>query len=156
MPVTAERPVTRSEFDERMALAKQYWPAAVLNLIAEFRRRTERPQIETENGFGFSDLQKCGLEMATGSVESDESEKRLGKRRSSPEIEKLKRRMAAHDGPPTREEIAEFLVLDAASGLDVSGIVAEVLAGKTVAKSYRPTSAQIARHDDLLINSAGI
>jgi hypothetical protein len=49
-----------------MALAKQYGPQCVANLVAEFRRRIETPQVETENGFGFSNLQKCGLETATG------------------------------------------------------------------------------------------
>jgi hypothetical protein len=40
MGVIAEKPVTKAEFEERMAIAKSYGPQAVANLAAEFRRRS--------------------------------------------------------------------------------------------------------------------
>jgi hypothetical protein len=149
MGITAEKPVTREEFNERMAIAKSYGPQCVANLAAEFRRRNgPDPFLSSLIASESPSLQKCGLEVATGGVEDSALKKRLEKRRT-------KLQMATHSGPPTKEEIAELLLLDAAPGEDFSGIVAEVLAGKTVTKSYTPTQAQIAQHDDLLINSAG-
>ena len=40
MGVIAEKPVTRAELEERLAIAKTYGPQAVMNLAAEFRRRS--------------------------------------------------------------------------------------------------------------------
>jgi|GEM_PF-6879725 len=164
MPVTAEKPVTRAEFDERMALAKRYGPVAVANLAAEFRRRSGPVEMGTENAFGFSDLSKCGLETApadepAGVVGPDG---RLSKRRGNPELDKLMQRMNAHDGPPTKEEIAEHLRLTSGPhDTRTEAIIADLMAsdiprGSEVAKRYTPTSVQIAKHDELLADSAGI
>lgn len=151
MPITAPKPVTESEFRERMEVAKKYGPVAVHNLIDEFRRRVSRPELEAENAFGFVNLQKCGLEVATADDPAIVigGDGRLSKRRSSPELDKLKRRMAAHDGPPTKEEIAEHLRLTSGEHDNTEAIIAGLMAGPvvggSVAKSYTPTQAEIAQ-----------
>jgi hypothetical protein len=284
MGVTAEKPVTLAEVEERMAIAKTYGPHAVANLAAEFRRRSTPVELEAVNGFGFVDLSKCGLEKSTSSSPitgeilaseqaNDEAtstinkpkftigdvsipagstkdftidvsplslsqdikiapvaplsetwdgivwktwvsgvneltvrlanvtdkaiklakqeffqvsgvgsqplpnasakansstdlqkcgleaagpdswisaESYLQKRRSHPkqkELDKLKQRMDAHDGPPTKEENAEYLRLKYGS---VDNADAD-----TVTKRYTPTQAQILQHDDLTSNAVG-
>ena len=123
MTITAPKPVTKSEFEERMALAKQYGPVAVHNLIAEFRQRVSAGQVQIEeNAFGFTDLSKCGLEAATAefggvtisvsAADPDSLAGLLAKRhRNATELEKLEREMNAHDGPPTPEETERYLRL---------------------------------------------
>jgi hypothetical protein len=65
-----------------------------------------------------------GLILAKGHVSIDLEKRR--KSNNQKEIDKLKQRMAAHDGPPTKEEIAEHLVLTAGPYDNVSAIVADL------------------------------
>jgi hypothetical protein len=167
MSITAAKPVTKSEFDERMALAKTYGPHAVANLAAEFRRRSSPVELDAQNAFGFVNLQKCGLEVATGAVEIDEPRSYLSKRlrvtkrrtryqRDQAELDRLEREMAATDGPPTKEQLEKHALLVYGDNDFRSSGGRGDLDGGTFTKSYTPTQTQIAQHDDLLINSAGI
>jgi hypothetical protein len=209
MPVTAAKPVTKSEYEERMAIARSYGPHAVANLAAEFRRRypVEAP---AENGFGFSDLQKCGLEAtADGAPVVIGGDGRLSKRlRSSRTLTSTettggKTTITLLSGPleklriaidaDTNRHLEDLDKLEAQlttiqaqvekyphlkAALDSGG--AELRAdhlgnleihvshkhawpheasdgdsAEKVAKSYRPTHAQIAKDDELTCNSVG-
>jgi hypothetical protein len=161
MPITVEKPVTRDEFDERMALAKQYGPHAVANLVAEFRRRVAPAErLELMDRLADLNLQKCGLDAAKGSVESADPERRLGKRRLNiREQKRLDEIVKDHSGPPTIEERIELLRLTARPGEEeiVEKIIAQNFgtAPSAVAKRYTPTQAQIVKDGELLINFAG-
>jgi hypothetical protein len=157
MPVTAEKPVTRSEFDARMALAKQYGPQCVTNLIAEFRRRVAPAErLELMDCLADPSLQKCGIEAAVANEPSVPASSTSFEKRANltPARKKvladLEAEWASVNDRPTHEQIQRHIKIMYGTDEEFASMATRV------AKSYTPTTAQILQHDGLCSESSGL